>query len=63
MIFLLCSQPINIQQWSHSLVLVQLSKCNHNSRGTGKKLVLGIVEVKMPLPTQPLLVLLAETSK
>lgn len=42
---------------------IQPSKCNHNSRGTGKKLVLGIVEIKMPLPTQALAVLLAETSK
>lgn len=50
--------PVMVSQSS-----IQLSKCNHNSRGTGKKLVLGIVEIKMPPPTQALPVLLAETSK
>lgn len=58
-----CTHPTNVQQWSYSLVLVQLSECHHNRRSTGKKLVPGAEEVKMPMPTQALLLLLAEANK
>lgn len=40
-----CTHPTNVQQWSHSLVLVQLSECYHNSRSASEKLVLGAEEV------------------
>ena len=43
-----CTHPTDVQQWSHSLVLVQFSECYRNSRGTGEKLVLGAEEVKTP---------------
>ena len=58
-----CTYPTKVQQWSYSLVLVQVSKCYHYSRSTGEKLVLGAEEAKLAMLTQALLVLLAETSK